>query len=131
MMDDVKIIAMIKSDLGKVQMFCGHSPAYQHGYDAKMKWLRGRLAEGMRYTLLQVNGYNAGFIEYIPGEYAWRGIEAKGYLFIHCFWVIGRNRGHGYGRHAARNLPGGCRVGRMAWRWWSASPTGCPPRSSS
>ena len=59
----------------------------EHAYD-----------EGMRYTLLQVNGHNAGMIEYLPGEYAWRGIEAEGYLFIHCFWVIGSNRGHGYGR---------------------------------
>jgi GNAT superfamily N-acetyltransferase len=97
-MNEVKIISLNESDLGKVQMFCGHSPTYRRGYDAKMEWLRTRLGEGMRYTLLKVNGYNAGMIEYIPGEYAWRGVEAKGYLFIHCFWVIGRNRGHGYGR---------------------------------
>jgi GNAT superfamily N-acetyltransferase len=97
-MNAVKIITLTESDLGKVQMFCGHSPTYRRGYDAKIEWLRARLKEGMRYTLLQVNGRNAGLIEYIPGEYAWRGVEAKGYLFIHCFWVVGKNRGHGYGR---------------------------------
>ena len=28
-----------------------------------------------------------GFIEYIPGEFAWRAVDAKGYLFIHCIWI--------------------------------------------
>ena len=96
-MNEVKIITLTESDLGAVQMFCGHSPTYRRGYNAKMKWLQARLHEGMHYTLLQVRGRNAGLIEYLPGEYAWRGVEAEGYLFIHCFWVIGRNRGHGYG----------------------------------
>jgi len=77
---------------------CGHSPTYRPGYDRKVAWLRARLGEGMRYTLLQVNGRNAGMIEVLPGEHAWRGVEANGYLFIHCFWVVGRNRKQGYGR---------------------------------
>ncbi len=97
-MTDVKLITLTESALEKVQMFCGHSPTYRRGYDSKMEWMRARLREGMRYTLLRVNGCNAGMVEYVPGEYAWRGVDAKGYLFIHCFWVIGKNRGHGYGR---------------------------------
>jgi hypothetical protein len=28
-----------------------------------------------------------GMIEYIPGEYCWRPVEAKGYMFIHCLFV--------------------------------------------
>jgi GNAT superfamily N-acetyltransferase len=97
-MNTVQIISLTEADLGKVQMFCGHSPTYRRGYEAKIEWMRARLREGMRYTLLQVKGRNAGMIEYVPGEHAWRGVEAKGYLFIHCFWVVGRNRKHGYGR---------------------------------
>jgi len=97
-MNDLQIITLTEADLGKVQMFCGHSPTYRRGYDAKIEWLRERLHEGMRYTLLQVRGRNAGMIEYIPGECVWRGVEAKGYLFIHCFWVVGQNRKHSYGR---------------------------------
>ena len=31
------------------------------------------------------------------GENAWRGVSAPGYLFIHCFWILGRNKGKGYG----------------------------------
>ncbi|MBI4731525.1 MAG: GNAT family N-acetyltransferase [Chloroflexi bacterium] len=97
-MSDVQLTSLTEANLGKVQMFCGHSPTYRRGYDAKTEWMRDRMREGMRYTLLRVNGHNAGMNEYVPGEFAWRGVEAAGYLFIHCFWVIGQNRGHGYGR---------------------------------
>jgi len=37
-----------------------------------------------------------GFIEYISGEYAWRAVNAKGYMFIHCLWVVGKSKGKGY-----------------------------------
>ena len=97
-MNETQILTLTESDLGKVQMFCGHSPTYRRGYQAKMEWMQARLREGMGYKLLRVKGRNAGMVEYTPGEFAWRGVEARGYLFIHCFWVIGRNRGHGYGR---------------------------------
>src|SRR5512136_373080 len=95
---EVKLVTLNEENLGIVQMLCGHSPTYRSGYHAKEDWLRQRLKEGMRYTLLQVNGRNAGMMETIPAEYAWRGVEAPGYVFIHCFWVVGQNRKHGYGR---------------------------------
>jgi len=69
-MADTQIITLTEADLGKVQMFCGHSPAYRNGYNAKIEWMRARLCEGLRYTLLQVKGRNAGMIEYVPGEHA-------------------------------------------------------------
>src|SRR5512140_1266698 len=93
---DVRLVTLTEDNLGRVQMFCGHSPTYRQGYDAKVEWVRQCLKEGLQYTLLQVNGHNAGLIEAIPGENAWRGVEAPGYLFIHCFWVIGQKRKHGY-----------------------------------
>jgi hypothetical protein len=33
------------------------------------------------------------FIEYIPGEQAWRAVHADGYLLIHCLWVVGKSKG--------------------------------------
>jgi len=97
-MNEIEIVTLDEDDLEKIQMFCGHSPTYRGGYRAKIEWMRQRLQEGMHYTLLRVNHHNAGLIEYIPGEYAWRGVDAAGYLFIHCFWVIGSHRKHGYGQ---------------------------------
>jgi hypothetical protein len=38
-------------------------------------------------------------IEYIPGEYCWRPVEAKGYMFIHCVFAGFKSayKGKGYG----------------------------------
>jgi N-acetylglutamate synthase-like GNAT family acetyltransferase len=59
------------------------------GYLAKKDWILKRFSEGLKIKLLYFEGDKKcfGFIEYIPGEYAWRAVEAKGYLFIHCIWI--------------------------------------------
>jgi len=41
-------------------------------------------------TLLAPDGKPCGYIEYLPGEFAWRGVEAAGYMFIHCVWVYSK-----------------------------------------
>ena len=45
----------------------------------------------------EIGGRTVGFIEYIPGEFAWRAVNAPGYLVIHCLWVVGKGKGKGYG----------------------------------
>ena len=77
-------------DLG---FFCYMSKRKSEGYQRKLKWLDGRFAEGMRIKMLGRG--ERGFIEYIPGEYAWRAVNAKGYMFIHCLWVVGKSKGKG------------------------------------
>jgi len=59
------------------------------GYLIKKDWLLKRFAEGLKIKLLYFEGDKKcfGFIEYIPGEYAWRAVDAEGYLFIHCIWI--------------------------------------------
>ncbi len=42
-------------------------------------------------------GRDTAFIEYIPGEYAWRVVYAPNYLVVHCLWVVGKGKGKGYG----------------------------------
>ena len=65
--------------------------------------MKDRFKDGLCLKLLLINegpkrGFTSrGFIEYIPGEYTWRGIDAKGYMVIHCIWVVGRNKKRGYG----------------------------------
>ncbi|UCG67984.1 MAG: YoaP domain-containing protein, partial [Thermoplasmata archaeon] len=40
-----------------------------------------------------------GMIEYIPGEYCWRPVDAKNYMFIHCIFIgfkkAYKNKGYG------------------------------------
>ena len=33
-----------------------------------------------------------GFIEYIPGKFAWRAVNASDFMFIHCLWVVGKSK---------------------------------------
>jgi ribosomal protein S18 acetylase RimI-like enzyme len=75
--------------------FCYMSKKKTDGYKCKLSWLKARFAEGMRLVLLELP--ERGFIEYIPGEHAWRAVQAEGYMFIHCLWVVGRSKGKGFG----------------------------------
>ncbi len=61
---------------------------------AKKAWLKQRLAEGLVFRRLDVNG--KVFIEYLPAEAAWCPIQAPGYYYIDCFWVAGKYQGQGY-----------------------------------
>ena len=78
---------------------CFLNPKHQ-GHLKKLEWLKERFAEGLTIKHLFVEGEKnaTGFIEYVPGEYAWRAVDAKGYLFIHCIWVSpNKNKEKGYG----------------------------------
>jgi GNAT superfamily N-acetyltransferase len=67
---------------------CGYSNVRRPGYLEKVEWLRERFSEGMRIkTLYSHEDGTQGMIEYIPGEYCWRPVEARGYMFIHCIFV--------------------------------------------
>ncbi|MDH3456722.1 MAG: GNAT family N-acetyltransferase [Gemmatimonadota bacterium] len=58
------------------------------GHPAKLAWLERRFAEGLRYLLCRdLKGKPLAFLEYVPGEYAWRPVDATGWLFVHCLWV--------------------------------------------
>ena len=71
---------------------CLTSPA-NVGYQPKLDWLRKRFSEGLRFLLFRDGqGRPLGFLEYVPGEYAWRPVDAKGWLFIHCLWVYPRGQ---------------------------------------
>ena len=56
----------------------------------------------MRMKVLFVNERgkmtSRGFIEYLPGEYAWRAVNAPNYMVIHCLWVVGQWKKKGFGR---------------------------------
>ncbi|NTU61726.1 MAG: GNAT family N-acetyltransferase [Caldiserica bacterium] len=69
-------------------------------FKLKVEWLEQRFAEGLKITALKVEGEKkiAGFIEYVPGEFVWRAVECKDYMFIHCLWVGSKSdRSQGFG----------------------------------
>ncbi len=74
--------------------FCYMSKRKSEGFRRKLAWVKARLREGMRIKIAMKD--SRSFIEYIPGEYCWRAIEADGYMVVHCIWVVGKKR-HGKG----------------------------------
>jgi N-acetylglutamate synthase-like GNAT family acetyltransferase len=97
-MSEVKIVDI---NLDNVTGFglCGYKNVKQEGYKRKTDWLKKRFKERMKVKILDSAKDGAvGMIEYVPGEYAWRPIDAKGYMFIHCIFVVFKKlKGKGYG----------------------------------
>ncbi len=72
---------------------CGIKNPTHPGRQQKHCWLQANARFGLRAkTLLTPDGEPTGYIEYLPGEFAWRGVDADGYMSIHCVWM--RSRQH-------------------------------------
>ncbi len=90
-----KLLEVTSDNVADTGFFCYMSKPKAEGYKRKLHWLKARFAEGLRLKMYELP--QRGFIEYIPGEYAWRTVDAKGYMFIHCLWVVGKSKGQGLG----------------------------------
>jgi L-amino acid N-acyltransferase YncA len=102
-----KIIDVKDENLDKFDLFCQKSHTKDNGYKKKKKWFMKRYKEGLRIKLLMIDegtrGFRSrGFIEYMPGEKSWRGVDAKGWFVIHCIWVVGKNKKFGLGSKLLR-----------------------------
>ena len=97
MSSDADIVTVDASNVDKYGFFCYKSARKAAGYRQKREWLEERFAEGLRIKIAREGNKSAGFIEYTPGELAWRAVNAPNYLVIHCMWVVGRGKGKGYG----------------------------------
>jgi len=92
----VEIIDVGSPNVSELGFFCYMSKRKSEGFQRKLNWARARFDEGMRIKMLKLP--ERGFIEYLPGEHAWRAVNAaQGYMFIHCLWVVGKSKGKGFG----------------------------------
>ena len=92
----MKIIDVTADNVEEKGFFCLMSRRTSDGYQRKLEWLRARFKEGLCIKMLDLSEGGRGFIEYIPGEYAWRPVDAAGFVFIHCLWVVGKSKGKGF-----------------------------------
>jgi len=92
------IVDLHPGNLAAEDIVCLRGDKNLEGISSKKSWLKDRLVEGLKFKVLKVNGRSWGMIEYLPGENAWRPVEAAGYTFINCLWIIGRYKNHGFGR---------------------------------
>jgi len=93
----MNVIDVNKENVSQTGFFCYMSKKKTEGYQRKLRWLQARFDEGMKIKMLDLKQGGRGFIEYIHGEFAWRAVNAEGYMFIHCIWVAGKSKGKGYG----------------------------------
>jgi hypothetical protein len=84
-----KIESLSPDNLAKhPQYVCFINPKHP-SYHNKHEWLISQMHLGLRILLLYPAGEKKAqaYIEYTPGEHAWRAVNAKGYMFIHCLWT--------------------------------------------
>ncbi|NCB32722.1 MAG: GNAT family N-acetyltransferase [Erysipelotrichia bacterium] len=90
----MEYIKLTSDNLEEEHICCAISGNNDPQVSSKKAWLKERMKEGLVFLKADVRG--KCFLEYIPAEHAWAPINAKGYLFIDCFWVSGSLKGHGY-----------------------------------
>ena len=98
-MSDIKIIDLTPESIADYGV-CGYKDLKKHiELRKKIEWFIEYYPKGLRIKVVfsQKGGYQ-GMLEYIPGEYAHRPVDAEGYLFIHCIFVGFKNdfKGKGY-----------------------------------
>jgi GNAT superfamily N-acetyltransferase len=92
-----RIVTVTADNVEEEGFFCCKSKPKSDGYRAKLEWLQQRFAEGLVIKVLYDGRRSFGFIEYMPGEFTWRVVEAPEALVIHCLWVVGSGKGQGFG----------------------------------
>jgi L-amino acid N-acyltransferase YncA len=96
--DDASDVRLEKVDAGNLST-CGVGCITSRSHEGrrrKVDWLRRRFTEGLRFLLFRDgHGTPLGFLEYVPGEFAWRPVDAKGWLFVHCLWVYPKGQAVG------------------------------------
>jgi hypothetical protein len=86
--DTLRMVELTPDRLGRLPC-CGIMNTRHEGHIRKTAWLKEQLRLGLRARLLLTeDGHQVGYIEYLPGELAWRGVDAAGYLFVHCIWTF-------------------------------------------
>jgi len=87
-MDDIKIIDITPENIADYGV-CGYKDVTKHKeLRNKIEWVKELHPKGLRIkALISEEGGYQGMLEYIPGKYAHRPVNADGYMFIHCLFV--------------------------------------------
>lgn len=97
--DDIEIIDLTPNNISNYGV-CGYKDVEKHiELQNKIAWFGEYHKKGLRIkALISKKGGYQGMLEYIPGEYAFRPVNARDYMFIHCLFVGFKNefKGKGY-----------------------------------
>jgi hypothetical protein len=99
-MADIQIIDLTPENIADYGV-CGYKDVAKHReLRKKIDWFKEYYPKGLRIKVIcSPKGGYQGMLEYIPGTYAHRPVDAEGYMFIHCIFVGFKNefKGKGYG----------------------------------
>ena len=98
MIENIQLIEITPNNLNEHGMYCNKNTKSE-GYKQKAAWYLDTYKEGVRMNIsVKENGEKIGFVEWVPAEYAWRPVDAPGYMFIHCMYIYSNNdKKKGYG----------------------------------
>ncbi len=87
-MEDIEIVEFTPETIGKYGV-CGYKDADKHiELRKKIDWYAEYYPKGLRIkAIITKSGVYQGTLEYIPGKYAHRPVNADGYLFIQCIFA--------------------------------------------
>jgi len=85
---DIQIIDLTPENITDYGI-CGYKDTKKHlELRKKIDWIKKYYPKGLRIkALLSKKGGYQGMLEYIPGKFAHRPVNANGYMFIHCIFV--------------------------------------------
>ncbi len=97
-MNDINIIEVNSDNILEKGMCCSKNKRAE-GYNAKVEWSGLKCNKNLKLYLAKDYKDNCiGYIEFTDSESAWRPVNAKNYLFIHCIVIYGKEiRGSGVG----------------------------------
>jgi len=87
-MDDIQILDLTPDNIADYGV-CGYKDVKKHlELRKKIEWFKEYYPKGLRIkALVSKQGGYQGMLEYIPGKFAHRPVDAEGYMFIHCIFV--------------------------------------------
>jgi len=96
---DIEIINLNPENIADYGV-CGYKDVEKHlELRRKIDWYKKYYPKGLRIkVIISKKGGYQGMLEYVPGKYAHRPVDAEGYMFIHCVFVGFKKefKGRGY-----------------------------------
>lgn len=101
-MADTQILDLTPENIADYGV-CGYKDAKKHlELRRKIAWFKEYYPKGLRVKVIfsKKGGYQ-GMLEYLPGKFAHRPVEAENYMFIHCIFVGFKKEFKGKGHASA------------------------------
>ena len=97
-MNNLKLVDITPENVMEHCLFCIKNVKNPE-FALKKNWFLQSYKEELRIKILYNDDKKQiGYIEYIPAEFAWRPVEAPGFMFIQCMFIYAKkDKNKGYG----------------------------------